>query len=103
MEYSELFNTYFINNKIPFNNILKKVQLPNDKTSQLYQKYIVPYTMPWIYVSHKLYGDIKYYWLVQLANDGKKLNPFYAEISTELDVIRPEYLNLVINAIKESK
>ena len=103
MEYSELFNTYFINNKIPFNNILKKVQLPSDKTSQLYQKYIVPYTMPWIYVSHKLYGDIKYYWLVQLANDGKKLNPFYAEISTELDVIRPEYLNLVINAIKESK
>ena len=103
MNYSDIFNVHLINGKIPFNNILKKIQVPEDKTSHLYQKYIVPYTMPWIHVSHKLYGDIKYYWLVQLANEEKKLNPFYAEIATEIDVVKPEYVKLVIDAIKENK
>lgn len=102
MQYSDIFSEHMLDGKIPFNNILKKIQLPGDKTSQLYTKFIVPYTMPWVHLSYMLYGSIDYYWLVQLANEEKKLNPFYAEIATEIDIIKPEYLGLVISAIKES-
>lgn len=101
MKYSDIFTVHKLNG-VTFNNILKKVQLPEDKTSQLYKKYIVPYTIPWVQLSYMIYGDISYYWLIQLANVEKKLNPFYAEIATEIDIIRPEYLTLIINAIKEN-
>lgn len=101
MNYSDIFTVHKLNG-VTFNNILKKIQLPEDKTSPLYKKYIVPYTIPWVQLSYMVYGDIKYYWLLQLANDEKKLNPFYAEIASEIDIIKPEYLSIVIDAVKNS-
>lgn len=101
MQYSEIFNTYYVN-QVPFFNILKKIQLPDDKSTDLYKKYNIPYNMPWVFLSYMLYGSIDYYWLILLANQDKKLNPMYAEVSKEIFVIKPEYLDLVIDAIKES-
>lgn len=101
MNYSNIFNLYK-KNGISFYNILKKIQLPEDKTIDLYKKYIVPYKMPWIFVSELIYDDYTYYWLILLANFDKKLNPFYANAGEEIFIIKPEYLNLVISAINDS-
>lgn len=101
MQYSDIFNKYSIDG-ITFNNILKKIQFPSDKTSDIYGVYDVPHTMPWIYVSHRIYNDISYYWLILLCNTEKKLNPLYAEVGAKIFIIKPEYLDLVISAIKEN-
>lgn len=99
MEYSEIFNIYKIDN-IPYYNILKKVQLPEDKTSELYKTYIIPYNIPWVTLSHLIYGDLTNYWVFFLANQDKKLNPLYAEAGLKIYIIKPEYINLIIDAIR---
>ena len=85
---------------IPFYNILKKIQLPEDKTSELYTTYIVPYSMPWTTLSYLIYGDLTYYWLILLANTNKKLNPMYANVSDKIFIIKPEYLSMVVEAVE---
>lgn len=101
MYYSDIFNVYYTeNNNIPFFNILKKIQLPDDKTSELYTTYIVPYNMPWTSLSYLIYNDLTYYWLIQLANTDKKLNPLFAEVGTKIFIIKPEYLSLVTETIE---
>lgn len=103
MFYSNIFNVYFTKDNVPFYNILKKIQLPDDKTTELYKTYIVPYNMPWTSLSYMIYGDIRYYWLILLANSDKKLNPLYATVSDKIFIINPEYLNLVIEAITNAE
>lgn len=87
MLYSSIFNTYYTQDNVPFYNILKKIQLPEDKTSELYTTYIVPYSMPWTTLSYLIYGDLTYYWLILLANTNKKLNPMYASVSDKIFII----------------
>ena len=99
MFYSEIFNTYKAENNVPFLNILKKVQLPKDKTSSLYKKYIVPYTMPWVTLSYLIYNDLTLYWIILLANDNRKLNPFYVDAGEVLYIVKPEYISLITDTI----
>lgn len=100
MLYSSIFNTYYTQDNVPFYNILKKIQLPEDKTSELYTTYIVPYSMPWTTLSYLIYGDLTYYWLILLANTNKKLNPMYASVSDKIFIVKPEYLSMVVETIE---
>lgn len=102
MYYSNIFNIYQTKDKVVFFNILKKIQLPDDKTTELYKTFIVPYKMPWTSLSYMVYGDIKYYWLLLLANSDKKLNPLYANVSDNIFIINPSYLEIVIEAIEKA-
>lgn len=99
MLYSDIFNVYKQDNTT-FINILKKIQLPEDKTIDLYTRYIVSQDIPWTSLSYKLYGDLTLYWLILLANNDKKLNPLFAEASTELFIIKPLYVEEVIKALE---
>lgn len=103
MTYSEIFSRYKDQNGTVFYNILKKIQLPKDKLSDLYEVYTVPYTMPWILLSYKVYKDINLYWVIQAANiENKSLNPMYAEVGTKLYIVKKAYINELLSELKES-
>ena len=102
MLYSSIFNRYKDKNNVPFYNILKKVQLPGDKTSELYESYTVPYTIPWILLGYKIYGDINLFWLVQAANIEKKLNPMYAEVGMKLHIVKQAYVNDILEGLSNN-
>lgn len=99
MDYSEIFNRYQTDDNVPYFNILKKVQLPEDKLSELYQKFIVPHNMPWVTLSYYVYNDLKKYWVFLLSNTDKKLNPLYAKAGETIYIIKPKYIELVENLI----
>lgn len=100
MLYSSIFNTYYTQDNVPFYNILKKIQLPEDKTSELYTTYIVPYSMPWTTLSYLIYGDLTYYWLILLANTNKKLNPMYASVSDKILLLNPNICQWLLKLLK---
>lgn len=101
MQYSEIFNKYNINGAY-FNNILKKIQLPSDKTSEIYEVYTIPSDIPWCLLSYMLYNSIDYYWLILLANSDTKLNPLYGKAAQKIYIIKPEYLNDILDAIRDN-
>jgi hypothetical protein len=102
MEYSTIFNTYTVDD-IDFYNITRKIVLPDCHSSDLYELYTIPYTMPWNLLSYMVYESIDYYWIFQASNPDKKLNPMMAEASDKIFIIKPEYLNDVLEAIGEAE
>lgn len=90
------------NNERLFFNLLKKIYLV-DKTSDLDPKYfdtfVIDVDLPWVILSYNIYNTLNLWWLLCLANniqDATK-NP---ELGSYIKVIKPQYVNLVVNTIK---
>lgn len=97
--YSDIFNTYKTENGINFYNILKKIELPSDKTTDLYRSMTVPHTMPWTSLAYKVYGDLTLYWIFFAANTDKKLNPLFASVGDIIFYVNPAYIDDIISGM----
>ncbi len=82
-----------------FYNILQCVHLPDSLTSSVYMTRKVEGTMPLTTLSYEVYGDIKLWWLICLANKIDNPTQFIAP-GTTIKLIKPASVNKVIKAIQ---
>lgn len=102
--YENLFNVYRDSENDPYYyNILNTIALPEELDPSIYYEYKVPGpSIAWTILSFKVYGTIKLWWIICLAN--KIINPIkFPEVGTTLKIIRPEYVREILSSIKESK
>lgn len=101
--YETLFRIYNVEdtpNNFYFYNITKGVKID---ASNIDDSYIFEYTldrnMPWTTLSYRLYGTIYLWWLVKVLNPNSGL--FRIEAGTTLKLIRPEFLEQVLDTIQD--
>lgn len=99
--YERIFKVYNIENtpkNFYFYNITKGVKID---TNNIDSRYIVNITLnrnvPWTTLAYNLYGSIYMWWLIKVLNPDT--NIFHADAGTTLKVIRPEYIDQVLDAI----
>lgn len=93
--YERIFKVYYISSddkKFPYYNILKKIEI-SDINSDFVDHYDVLVKTPMTTVSHKIYGNIKSWWILYVLNkDLFEGPPFWVEGGKRLKFIKPEYL-----------
>jgi hypothetical protein len=101
--YENLFKVYQDSSDKPYYyNIINTVALPADMDPAIYYEYQVPSSfMSWTNISYKMYGTIKLWWILCLANNISDPTSF-PEAGTKLKIIRTEYVREVLSAIKQS-
>lgn len=98
MDYSKIFNTYKTSENIPFLLLNRSVAFPEDRTLDLYDSVFVSSDTPWTILSYKIYGTIEYWWILCSLN---KSSIFYAPEGDTICYVKPEYIELVLNTIKQ--
>lgn len=100
--YENIFKVYNIKDadkNYNFYNILKKVNIPDTLDESLLGFYTSNTNLPWTILSHKLYNTQHLWWLIFLIN--KPQNIFSAESGKTYKYILPEYIQQVLNTIKD--
>ena len=101
--YENIFNVYQFdtsnNDTYVFYNIMSKISLPNDLDPIVYQLYRIESQIALTTLSHKLYGSQHLWWLIMVLNNLR--NPVkLIESGSVLKIIKSEYLDLVLDALK---
>ena len=97
-QYESIFKMYQAG-EYYFYNILQCIHLPDNITSSMYMTIRVEGIMPLTTLSYEVYGDIKLWWLICLAN--KIDNPTqFIKPGTQVKLIKPASVNKVIKAIQ---
>lgn len=95
--YENLFKVYKIDDYYIY-NIINTLKLDDDIDPEFYYIYTVKRPMAWTIVSYENYNTIDLWWLICIMND--IMNPVqFAESGTELKVLRPEYVRIVVDRI----
>ena len=92
--YENIFKLGFENTH-PFYNILKTITVPTNLNDDLF---IIIKPLPndtWTNLSYLYYNTINLWWLIALLNN--VFNPF--EMPITLRILKPEYLDAVLNTI----
>lgn len=101
--YENLFRIYNVTdapNNFYYYNITKNVKIDPDDVDDAYIiKFTADRDIPWTTLSYGLYGSIYLWWLVKLLNPDT--DPFIVESGTTLKVIRPEFVEQVLNVISQ--
>lgn len=101
--YENIFNVYEVTNGQDvyyYYNILTKVVLPKNISSAAFTQYKISKKYPWTTISHRIYGTQHLWWLIILASQIK--NPVQMpEPGSIITVIKPEYVNNVLNTIQD--
>ena len=85
--------------KFFFYNIIKKISIPDDIQSEVYIEIRVNSKQPWTTLSDTIYGNQNLWWLICLVN--KIYNPINnPELGSVYKVIKPEYVNTILQEIK---
>lgn len=99
--YEKIFKVYNVDNtpkNFYFYNITKGIKID---TSKLDDSYFTNLTLtrntPWTTLAYMLYGSIYMWWLIKIVNPDT--NIFHAEASNTIKVIRPEYIEQVLDVI----
>lgn len=79
----DIFNEYDTSEGVPFKLLSKRVHFPEDNES-LYDYVYISENTPWTVLSYKIYGDIRYWWVLSQLN---KKYPFYAKKTTNVKFI----------------
>lgn len=102
--YENLFKVYRDSADTPYYyNILNTIALPDDIDPAVYYEYQIPGpSVSWTNLSYKIYGTIKLWWVICLANG--IINPIeFPENGAKLKIIRPEYVREILSSIKQSQ
>lgn len=102
--YENIFNVYQLTNEnndvYAFYNILSKVSIPSDLDDKVFQYLIVQSEMPLTTLSHDIYKSQHLWWLIMAVNNIR--NPIRLIAGgSKIKIIKPEYLEMVLNSIKQ--
>ncbi len=97
--YERIFKVYKDDDFYAY-NILKTVKIPSDLHDDIFSYVRVTGKTSWVHVSHRVYGNIKLWWLICLTNG--ILNPVVLpEPTLVLRVIKPQFVPEVLKAIND--
>jgi hypothetical protein len=101
--YENIFNVYQFdtsnNDTYVFYNIMSKISLPNDLDPNVYQLYRIESQIALTTLSYRLYGSQHLWWLIMVLNNLR--NPVkLIESGSILKIIKSEYLDLVLDSLK---
>lgn len=89
------------NDNYYFYNILKKVNIPDDIDSRLFDEVIVTTNIPYTTLSQQYHGTQDLWWLICLVN--KIQNPITnIKAGTKLKILTNDAVNRVLAAIEEN-
>jgi len=97
--YENIFKVHFNEDNLPFYNLNRSINFPNNLDPSLYS--VVVYDTPthWPIVSYKLYQTIYLWWMITEVNNIR--NPFILpEPGSTIRYIKPEYVQYVLSQIK---
>lgn len=97
--YDQIFNTYTTIEGIPFNMLSRAVRLPSDKALDIYGQRYINTNTAWTIMSYMIYGTIENWWLLNLLNPNM---PFYAIEGNKIYYVKPDFVDMVKNAIGNS-
>lgn len=87
------------NNNYFFYNILKTIQIPDNLNVDIFYYKTINTRRPLTSISYDIYGTQDLWWLIILTN--KIINPVdIITPGTNLKIIKPEYVNEIIAAIR---
>lgn len=99
--YEKIFKVYNIENtpkNFYFYNITKGIKInPNDIDDSYILNFKLDRNVPWTTLAYNLYGSIYMWWIIKILNP--EANIFHAEAGTTLKLIRPEYVEQVLDII----
>lgn len=95
--YTELFNFYYTTEGIPFTLKNRIIAFPEEMNNPLYGIRYIAEDTAWTILSYLIYGTISHWWLLCNLNESYI---FYAEADSEIKYVLPEYVDDVINTIK---
>ena len=102
--YENIFNMYELTNEnndtYAFYNITNKVKIPDNLDASVYDYYKIESEIPLTTLSYKLYKTQHLWWLILLVNNLKNPIKLISGGST-LKVIKPEYLDIIFDSIKQ--
>lgn len=97
--YENIFKIYTDADGLPFYNLNKSVNFPNNLDPELFGVLRYDSATQWPILSYKLYQTIYLWWMITEAN--KIQNPFILPpVGTTLRYIKPEYVQYVLAQIK---
>lgn len=96
-KYNNLFYLYHSSENIPFTLKNRSVAFPDDINSPIYQIKYISVDIPWTVLSHNIYGTVDYWWVLSSLNQS---HVFYAKEGTEIRIINPDYIDEIVENIK---
>jgi hypothetical protein len=102
--YENLFKVYRDDADSPYYyNILNTIVLPEAIDPAVYYDHTIPGpNISWTNLSYQIYGTIRLWWIICLANNIQDPTSFPAAGSV-LKIIRPEYVREILATIKQSQ
>lgn len=98
--YENIFKIYGTGDKDFFYyNILKKIKLPDDIDSNLFNTVAYNNALPITTLSYRIYGTTYLWWLIMVVNN--ITNPAKIAGGTSIKFIKKEYLKPTIDSIKQ--
>ena len=95
--YEQIF-TVFKDDEFYAYNLLKTVNIPSNLHEDVFYYATVVGTQTWTQLSYTFYGTIRLWWFICLVN--KIMNPvILPESGTVLRIIKPEYVNDILDQI----
>ena len=83
-----------------FYNILRTIDLPDEVVKTNYTLYFAKPTDAWTLISYKFYNRTDMWWLIALFNDVyDTFSPI--ESGMTLKIPKPDYVRMILDAIKE--
>jgi hypothetical protein len=64
-----IFTVYQDENNQYYYNLLNTIQFPDNLPESFFITYTIKYGDTWPLISYKMYGDIKLWWIITLANN----------------------------------
>ena len=102
--YENIFNVYQLTNEnndvYAFYNILSKVSIPSDLDDNVFEYFIVQSEMPLTTLSNDIYKSQHLWWLIMAVNNIRNPVRLIAG-GSKIKTIKPEYLETVLNSIKQ--
>lgn len=98
-KFENLFRVYNIDNYYVY-NIINSLKFDKDIDSSFYYDWTVNRPLPWTIISYIHYDTINLWWLICIFNNIQ--NPVqFIETGTNLQILKPEYVRLIIDKIKD--
>jgi len=98
--YENILNMNLYNKKYPFYNLIKKVNFPDDITTDAYFESYTSASIPWTTLAHDVYGDQNLWWIICGVNNVQNpaINPVIGKV---YKFIKPTYINTILAEIKQ--
>lgn len=102
--YENIFNVNLIDgdgSDLYFYNILNKVVFPDDISDEYITEVVINVDKPWTTFSYEIYSTIQLWWVIVLLNKPDYI--FKAQAGTTYKLIRPEFINAVLQQITNNR